>query len=111
MAALGLIVLTGEVDCERCPLTLTILLPAWKACLEELEHAVRIMPWDVCTCWNSTYDMLQFALEYKDAVKMVTSDLSNNLQKYELDNEEWVIAKELANHHLKGKVVYCSFLS
>ena len=89
----------------------TILLPAWKACLEELERAVRIMPRDVRTRWNSTYDMLQFALEYKDAVKMVTSDLSNNLQKYELDNEEWVIAKELANHHLKGKVVYCSFLS
>jgi hypothetical protein len=74
----------------------TILLPAWKACLKELERAVRIMPRDVRTRWNSTYDMLQFALEYKDAVKIVTSDLSNGLRKYELNDEEWIIVKELA---------------
>ena len=71
--------------------------------------------------------MLQFALKYKDAVKMVTLDLSNNLWKYELDNKEWVIAKELATT-LKVRLfivlsyrdftqfsllflsVYCSFL-
>ena len=40
--------------------------------------------------------MLQFALEYKDAVKTITLDLSNGLRKYELSAEEWLIVKELA---------------
>ena len=57
----------------------TILLPAWKACLEELYQYVRIMPHDVRTWWNLTYDMLKFALEYKETIKMLTSDLMNSL--------------------------------
>jgi hypothetical protein len=27
----------------------------------------RIMPWDVETCWNYTYEMLNFAYIYHDA--------------------------------------------
>lgn len=54
------------------------------------------MPRDVRTRWNSTYDMLQFALEHEDAVKLVTSDLSNGLRKYELNDDEWLIVEELA---------------
>lgn len=72
-------------------------MPAWKACLEELDRSVRIMPRDVRTRWNSTYDMLKFALEYKEGIKMLTSDLTNGLRKYELDEEEWVLVKELVN--------------
>ena len=75
----------------------TILLPAWKSCLEELEQSVRIMPRDVCTCWNSIYDMLKFMLEYKKAIKMFTSDLKNDLRKFELNNEEWGLVKELSD--------------
>jgi hypothetical protein len=55
------------------------------------------MPRDVRTRWNSTYDMLNFALEYKEGIKMLTSDLMNGLRKYELDEEEWFLVKELAN--------------
>ena len=58
---------------------------------------MRIMPRDVRTRWNSTYDMLKFALEYKEGIKMLTSDLTNGLRKYELDEEEWVLVKELVN--------------
>jgi hypothetical protein len=42
----------------------TVLLPAWKVLLEELELKVRVMPWDISTQWNSTFDMLDFAIEY-----------------------------------------------
>ena len=73
-----------------------ILLLVWKVCLVELDCAVRIMPRDVQTRWNSTYNMLQFALGYKDAIKMITSDLANGLWKYELNDDEWLIVKELA---------------
>ena len=58
---------------------------------------MRIMPHDVCTCWNSTYDMLKFALEYKEAIKMFTLDLKNDLRKFELNDEEWGLVKELSN--------------
>jgi hypothetical protein len=71
------------------------LLPAWKACLEELGLPVKIMPRDVTTRWNSTYDMLYFALEYRAAIESITSDRKNNLRQFELVEDEWVIVKEL----------------
>ncbi|KAF9001301.1 hypothetical protein BDQ17DRAFT_1167082, partial [Cyathus striatus] len=43
----------------------TKLLPTWKNCLQELNLPVRIIPHDVCTQWNSTYDLLSFLLEYR----------------------------------------------
>ncbi|PPQ87566.1 hypothetical protein CVT26_015429, partial [Gymnopilus dilepis] len=73
----------------------TILLPAWKTLLKELELAARIMPRDVKTRWNSTYDMLAFALEYKEALKELTGDMRNGLRAFELDDEEWGLAEEL----------------
>ena len=36
----------------------SILGPAWKQCLADLKMDYRIMPRNVTTCWNSTYDML-----------------------------------------------------
>ena len=57
-------------------------------CLVELDRAVRIMPHDVRTHWN-------FALGYKDAIKMITSDLANGLWEYKLNEDEWLIVKEL----------------
>ena len=55
------------------------------------------MPRNVQTRWNLTYDMLKFALEYKEAIKIVTLDLNNDLHKYELNEEEWGLVGELAN--------------
>lgn len=75
----------------------TLLLPAWKAMLEKLELAIRIMPRDVTTRWNSTYDMLIFAYKYRDALKGLTSDLNNGLQEFELDDGEWELVKSLIN--------------
>jgi hypothetical protein len=41
-----------------------------------------MMPWDVSTRWNSTYDTLQFALVFQDALDtIVTSDKEMKLWK------------------------------
>lgn len=75
----------------------TLLLPAWKALLPELELAVRIMPRDVSTRWNSTYDMLDFAVEYRQALDDFTGDRKFGLRDFELSEQEWTIAKQLRN--------------
>jgi hypothetical protein len=74
----------------------TVLLLTWKMLLEKHKLAICIMPQDVKTHWNSTYDMLHFALEYKEALKELTSDLRNGLCHFELDNVEWDLMEELA---------------
>ena len=50
---------------------------------------------DVSTRWNSTYDMLSFAIEYHEAIESMTVDQKNDLRKFELAEEEWVIAEEV----------------
>jgi len=73
----------------------TILLPAWKTCLERLKLTLKIIPRDVSTRWSSTYNMLDFAMEYRKALESMTSDRKNDLQQFELSEEEWVIAEGL----------------
>ncbi len=53
------------------------------------------MPRDVQTRWNSTYDMLVFAIAYREAIDKLTGGKSAGLRKYELTDEEWVIAEQL----------------
>ena len=73
----------------------TIIVPYWLVKLEELGLCVRMMPWDVSTCWNSTFNMLKFAIDYHAAIDAVTSNHEFNLCKYELADEEWAIAVNL----------------
>ena len=73
----------------------TIILPRWLAKLEELGLRVRMMPRDVATRWNSTFDMLEFAVDYRAAIDAITSNRDLNLRKYELEDDEWVIAANL----------------
>lgn len=54
-----------------------------------------MMPRDVTTCWNSTYDMLIFALEYRQAIDEITGD--RDMRKYELDENEWELVDQLCN--------------
>jgi hypothetical protein len=72
-----------------------LLLPAWRKLLKELGMSDRIIPCDVTTCWNSTYDMLKFALEYRKAIDMLTVDKQNELQDYELSKRKWTMAAQL----------------
>ena len=53
------------------------------------------MPRDVATQWNSTFILLRFALEYRDAVDQFTGDKANEVRQYELDEGEWEIAEQL----------------
>ncbi|GLB45149.1 hypothetical protein LshimejAT787_2000540 [Lyophyllum shimeji] len=73
----------------------TILLPRWRELLESLKISVRKMPRDVKTRWNSTYDMLCFALEYRKAIDTMAADKDNGLRKFELDVREWQLAEQL----------------
>lgn len=57
--------------------------------------AIRMMPRDVATRWNSTYDMLLFALEYREAIDEITGD--RDMRKYELDEEEWELVQQLCD--------------
>jgi len=54
-----------------------------------------MMPRDVRTRWNSTYDMLVFAVEYRDALDSITGNQRMKLRQYELTEEDWNIAATL----------------
>ena len=56
-----------------------------------------MMPRDMSTHWNSTFDMLNFAIDYRIAIDMVTSNCDLNLRKYELADEEWATAENLCD--------------
>jgi hypothetical protein len=73
----------------------TIILPQWFLTLEELDLALRTMPRDVRTRWNSTYDMLAFAYEYKDALNNITALREMKLRDYEIEPEEWEVVRQL----------------
>jgi hypothetical protein len=55
----------------------------------------RMMPRDVTTRWNSTYDMLEFAIKYREALESITGNQRMKLRQYELTEEDWQIATQL----------------
>ncbi|THH17103.1 hypothetical protein EUX98_g9192 [Antrodiella citrinella] len=69
--------------------------PAWRKILSDLKLPERMMPRDVSTRWNSTFEMLKFAVEYRDALEVLTMD--RELRKYELEPQEWDMAEQLCN--------------
>ena len=73
----------------------TILLPHWFSILRDLDSPERIMPRDVTTRWNSTFDMLEFAVEHITAINTITADRDMKLRKYELSESDWDIAHQL----------------
>jgi len=50
----------------------TLALPEWFCILDKLSLDARMMPCDVYTHWNATYNMLDFAYEYKEAINQIT---------------------------------------
>jgi hypothetical protein len=57
----------------------TILLPLWFTTLEKLKLDKKKMPHDVRTRWNSTYDMVQFALQYHSAIDNIARNKTAGL--------------------------------
>ena len=53
------------------------------------------MPRDVATHWNSTFVVLNFALEYREAIDKFTGDRAMDIRNLELDEEEWELVKQL----------------
>ena len=86
----------------------TIILPQWFSILNELKLDERMMPRDVMTCWNSTYDMLKFALDYRLAFDEI-SDQSLSLRPYELSKVEWRVVEDLCEV-LKVRNIFSSYL-
>ncbi|KIK39708.1 hypothetical protein CY34DRAFT_88720, partial [Suillus luteus UH-Slu-Lm8-n1] len=85
----------------------TILLPAWKSILKTLELPPRIMPWNVLTRWNLTFDMLNFALQYQKAIDAITDKHKLGLGEYSLEDDDWMLAKQLRDV-LKDATLYFS---
>ena len=55
------------------------------------------MPRDVQTRWNSTHDMLEFALKYREAIDAITQKRELGLHEFELDTDEWILAQQLTD--------------
>ena len=70
-------------------------LAAAAATTEKKPLSVRIMPRDVSTRWNSTYEMLKFAYLYREAIDKITGERAMKLRDYELLESEWDTVKQL----------------
>ena len=75
----------------------TIALPQWYHILETLSLESQVIPWDICTHWNTTYDMLNFAYQYKKAVNKITDIQEMKLHVYEIEVHEWEIIWQLSD--------------
>jgi hypothetical protein len=85
----------------------TIILPEWWAILDRMATACtskaqkplskRMMPRDVATRWNYTFEMLSFAYTYRDAYNELTGNRDMKMRKYEIEDVEWEIVKQLAD--------------
>jgi hypothetical protein len=53
------------------------------------------MPQDITTQWNSTFDLLEYALNHGKAIEMVIQCKQLGLRKYELGDEEWKLVEQL----------------
>ena len=69
----------------------------WQHLCEAHGLKVRLIPWDVIMHWNSTHDMMVFALKYWRPIDSITVDKSLKMQKYELDNKGWSIIEQLVS--------------
>jgi len=83
----------------------TIALPAWRKACTAHGLSSRLIPCDVKTRWNSTYDMLKMAIQYRCAIDDLTADKSMKLRQFKLDDNDWVIIEDLLSV-LKVQSIY-----
>jgi hypothetical protein len=66
----------------------TLVLPAWKRTCLTYKLPEQLILRYVSTRWNSTFDILLFAVKYRGAVDAITAEKSLKLRKFELDEQE-----------------------
>ncbi|KAJ6526309.1 hypothetical protein B0H19DRAFT_970724, partial [Mycena capillaripes] len=86
----------------------TILLPAWRRLCRKHQCKERIIPRDVRTRWNSTYDMLYFTEKYRTVIDSITSDKVYKWRQYELDDDEWLVIGDLIHVFKKATLFFSS---
>ena len=74
-----------------------IALPAWHRTCHKLHFKEWLIPCDVVTHWNSTYDMLKFVLVYRVVIDNITADKRLKLRSYKLNNDNWAVIKDLVS--------------
>lgn len=67
----------------------TLLLPRWRQHVSGTRFKDRVLPRDVATRWNSTYDMLAAFIEMKNEVSQFLDRSSNGLAEFLLTDDEW----------------------
>ncbi|KAF8266555.1 hypothetical protein EI94DRAFT_1459595, partial [Lactarius quietus] len=73
----------------------TLLLPQWYNTVATHRLPCHMKLCDVSTSWNSTFDMLDFTLQYRPVIDMMTATQDFDFCKHELVPIEWRIAGEL----------------
>ncbi|KAJ3764849.1 hypothetical protein FB446DRAFT_795655 [Lentinula raphanica] len=76
----------------------TLLLPRrWWEQVAGTEFDGQVIPRDVATCWDSTFDMLTAFLQLKEHIVQFLDQSLNGLSDYALDEEEWDAIKDLVS--------------
>ena len=56
-----------------------------------------MMPRDVATRWNYTYEMLNFTYNYRDTYNKLCANRNMKMRKYEIEDYKWEIVRQLAD--------------
>jgi len=83
----------------------TLLLPHWREVTASTPFENCILPRDVATRWNSTYDMLKAFLEMKNLVAKFMDSSLNGLLDYILSDEDWDAVNDLVSA-LKVRLIF-----
>ena len=63
--------------------------------LKDLDMPIKMIPRDVSTCWNLTFDVADFVCEYHVAIEAITDKRKLGLTDLALNEHEWGLLKEL----------------
>jgi len=88
----------------------TVLLPRWFASCRKADLKERKIPRDVCTRWNSTFDMIKFCIDYKSAIQDYTAGFDGNMSVLDLHEDEWIVAEQLCRVLVVSHTSACLYL-
>ncbi|KAJ3831543.1 hypothetical protein F5878DRAFT_513021, partial [Lentinula raphanica] len=77
--------------------SMTLLLPKWREHVAGTKFEGRVLPRDVATQWNSTYDMMSAFHKMKEQMSEFLDRSSNRLSDFVLNNDEWEAIKGLVS--------------